>query len=99
MDLFIIDNGKGKCYHSVKLTKGEENTMKSHSPYVKKYQQKHDAFKIRPTLEEGEKIRNYATATNNSVQGLFLLSVREYMILHPAPEAETEAEGKKGKGS
>lgn len=75
--------------------------MKSHSPYVKKYQQKHDAFKIRPTLEEGERIRNYAMSTNNSVQGLFLLSVREYMILHPASEAETEteAEGKEEKES
>ena len=56
---------------------------------VKKYQASRDAFKIRPTAEEGESIRAYATAHNMSVQGLFLVAVREYMAAHnEAPQSE-----------
>ena len=56
---------------------------------VKKYQEAHDAFKLRPTLAEGQQIRAYATAHNMSVQGLFLIAVREYMAAHnEAPQSE-----------
>ena len=56
---------------------------------VKKYQEAHDAFKLRPTLTEGQQIRAYATAHNMSVQGLFLVALREYMAAHPkAPQSE-----------
>lgn len=56
---------------------------------VKKYQGAHDAFKLRPTLAEGQAIRAYAAAHNMSVQGLFLVAVREYMAAHnEAPQSE-----------
>lgn len=56
---------------------------------VKKYQGAHDAFKLRPTLAEGQQIRAYAAAHNMSVQGLFLEAVREYMASHnEAPQSE-----------
>lgn len=50
---------------------------------VKKYQASRDAFKIRPTAEEGQTIREYAAAHNMSVQWLFLVALREYMERHP----------------
>ena len=50
--------------------------------YVKAYQAKMDAFKIRPSKEEGQQIREYAAAHSMSVQGLFLEAVREYMSNH-----------------
>ena len=80
---------------------------------VKKYQGAHDAFKLRPTLAEGQQIRAYAAAHNMSVQGLFLEAVRVYMAAngeapHSAknspPEATdattitTPAKGEKGQG-
>ena len=58
---------------------------------VKKYQGAHDAFKLRPTLAEGQQIREYAAAHGMSVQGLFLEAVREYMTTHPAPSASSDA--------
>ena len=80
---------------------------------VKKYQGAHDAFKLRPTLAEGQQIRAYATAHNMSVQGLFLEAVRVYMAAngeapHSAKNSPTEAtdtttittpaKGEKGQG-
>lgn len=50
---------------------------------VKKYQSKMDAFKVRPSAEDGQRIREYAAETGKSVQGLFLEAVREYMTNHP----------------
>ena len=50
---------------------------------VKRYQSKMDAFKIRPSKDEGQTIREYAATHGMSVQGLFLEAVREYMQNHP----------------
>ena len=50
--------------------------------YVKAYQAKMDAFKIRPSKDEGQTIREYAASHGMSVQGLFLAAVREYMTNH-----------------
>lgn len=50
--------------------------------YVKSYQAKMDAFKIRPSKDEGQTIREYAAAHGMSVQGLFLEAVREYIKQH-----------------
>lgn len=49
---------------------------------VKRYQSKMDAFKIRPSKDEGQTIREYAAAHGLSVQGLFLEAVREYIKRH-----------------
>lgn len=49
---------------------------------VKRYQSKMDAFKIRPSKDEGQTIREYAAAHGMSVQGLFLEAIREYMTNH-----------------
>lgn len=92
----MIEKDLDKCYHNEKTKEGK-NVMASNLKAVKKYQSKMDSFKIRPSAEEGARIRKYAADMGKSIQGLFLLSVNEYMVLHPAPEAETEAEGKKGK--
>ena len=56
--------------------------MGSNVEAVKKYQAKLDEFKIRTTKEEGQSFREYATAHNVSVQGLFLTALREYMKNH-----------------
>lgn len=56
----------------------------SNADAVKRYQASRDAFKIRPTADEGRKIREYAAAHNMSVQGLFLTALREYMERHEA---------------
>ena len=93
----MIEKDFNKCYHNGKGKKEGKTVMASNLKAVKKYQSKMDSFKIRPSAEDGAKIRKYAADMGKSIQGLFLLSVNEYMVLHPAPEAETEAEGKKGK--
>lgn len=53
--------------------------MSSNLDAVRRYQAKMDAFKIRPSLEEGQEIRRYAEEHGISVQQLFLTAVREYM--------------------
>jgi len=73
----LTENANG-----VKLT--EHNNKKGcqtmeNKDAVKAYQAKMDAFKIRPSKAEGQKIRDYAAAHGMSVQGLFLEAVREYM--------------------
>ena len=71
--------------------------MSKNSEAVKKhYAEKCDAFKIRPHKEEGQTIREYATAHNMSVQGLFLVAVREYMAAHN--EAQQSEENSPAKG-
>lgn len=56
---------------------------------VKRHHEKLDEFKIRPYTDEGQTIREYAAAHGMSVQGLFLVAVREYMAAHPkAPQSE-----------
>ena len=88
--------------------------MSKNSEAVKKhYAEKCDAFKIRPHKAEGQTIRDYATAHNMSVQGLFLEAVRVYMAAnseapHSAKNSPTEAtdtttittpaKGEKGQG-
>lgn len=54
----------------------------SNAEAVKRYHQKLDEFKIRPSKDEGQTIREYAAAHGMSVQGLFLEAVREYMERH-----------------
>lgn len=54
----------------------------SNKECVKRYHQKLVEFKIRPYAEEGQTIREYAAAHNMSVQGLFLVALREYMENH-----------------
>lgn len=68
----------------------EAAKVSKNSEAVKKhYAEKCDAFKIRPHKEDGQTIREYATAHNMSVQGLFLVAVREYMAAHSeAPHSE-----------
>ena len=53
--------------------------MSSNLEAVKRYQSKRDAFKLRPSQEEGQEIRQYAADHGMSVQQLFLTAVREYM--------------------
>ena len=50
---------------------------------VKRYHAKMDEFKIRPSKDEGQKIREWAAAHGMSVQGLFLVAVRYYIAHHP----------------
>lgn len=57
---------------------------------VKRYHAKMDEFKIRPTKEEGQQIREYAATHNMSVQGLFLTALREYMERHEEERTEKE---------
>jgi hypothetical protein len=68
----------------------EAAKVSKNSEAVKKhYAEKCDAFKIRPHKDEGQQIREFATAHNMSVQGLFLVAVREYMAAHnEAPKSE-----------
>lgn len=54
--------------------------------YVKAYQARMDAFKIRPSKDEGQQIREYAAAHGMSVQALFLAAVRDYMAQGKTPE-------------
>lgn len=61
---------------------GKEVSPMSNAEAVKRYHQKLDEFKIRPSKDEGQTIRDYAAAHGMSVQGLFLAAVREYMTNH-----------------
>ena len=51
---------------------------------IKEYQSKKDAIMLRPDKAEGEKIRDAAKATNNTVSQYILDAVREYM--HPSTD-------------
>ena len=68
-----------KCGH---ISRKEVPTM-GNKEAVAKYHAKLDEFKIRPYIEEGKQIRVYAETTGQSVQGLFLEAVREYIKNNP----------------
>lgn len=70
-------------------TQRKEVPPMSNADAVRKYHKKLDEFKIRPYTDEGQTIREYATTHGMSVQGLFLVAVREYMSAHgEAPQSE-----------
>ena len=51
--------------------------------YVKKYQATRDAIMLRPSKEDGEKVRSAAKAHDMSVQAFVMKAVFEYMENHP----------------
>ena len=59
--------------------KAEAEKMTSNINAVKKYQATRDEFKIRPSIQEGEKIRAAAAKAGESVQQYFLNAVRARM--------------------
>lgn len=63
-------------------TNEKETLDMNNSAAVKKYMAKLDEFKIRPYKDEGQKIRDWASAHGMSVQRLFLDAVAEYMTNH-----------------
>ena len=54
----------------------------SNAEAVKKHHAKLDDLRIRPYKEEGQVIREWASAHGMSVQRLFLDAVKEYMENH-----------------
>ena len=58
--------------------------MTSKVEYVKKYQAKRDAIMLRPSKEDGARIRQAAADAGMSVQGFMLMLFEEYMTTHPA---------------
>lgn len=71
-------NGWGAKY----LKPIRKDLIMTNAESVKKHHAKLDEFKIRPYIEEGKTIREYASKRGMSVQGLFLLAVKEYMENH-----------------
>ena len=62
----------------------KEATLMANKDAVKKYQQSRDAFKIRPTKEEGEAIRAAAAASGTSntfSAGLLIISPKTTFVL------------------
>ena len=57
--------------------------MTSKVEYVKKYQAKRDAIMLRPSKEDGARIRQAAADAGMSVQGFMLMLFEEYMTTHP----------------
>ena len=57
--------------------------MTSKVEYVKKYQAKRDAIMLRPSKEDGARIRQAAADAGMSVQGFMLMLFEEYMTSHP----------------
>ena len=74
----VRENGDKMKAHTIE----KEVPNMSNAEAVKRYHQKLDEFKIRPSKDEGQTIREYAAAHGMSVQGLFLEAVREYMENH-----------------
>ena len=66
----------------------KEAALMANKDAVKKYQQSRDAFKIRPTKEEGEAIRAAAAASGTSVQAYILAAVREKIALEQNKKSE-----------
>lgn len=58
--------------------------MTSKVEYVKKYQAKRDAIMLRPSKEDGARIRKAAADAGMSVQGFMFKLFEEYMTTHPA---------------
>ena len=57
---------------------------------VLKYQRSRDNLMVRPTKEEGQRIREHAAAAGDSVQGYILDAVRERMDREDQEKAQTE---------
>lgn len=53
--------------------------MASNQEAVKRYQAKRDAIMLRPSAQEGQRIRAIASAAGESVQGYILAAVRDRM--------------------
>lgn len=51
--------------------------------YVKTYQKKRDAIMLRPSKEDGARIREAAKDAGMSVQAFMLQIFNEYMANHP----------------
>ena len=62
--------------------KGENTMSMTRAEITKKHHSKLDEFKIRPYLEEGKKIREYAESKGMSINALFMLALKEYMENH-----------------
>lgn len=63
-------------------TNEKETITMTNAEAVKRHHAKLDEFKIRPYKDEGQKIRDWASAHGMSVQRLFLDAVAEYMENH-----------------
>ena len=63
-------------------TNEKETLNMTNAEAVKRHHAKLDEFKIRPYKDEGQKIRDWASAHGMSVQRLFLDAVAEYMENH-----------------
>ena len=57
---------------------------------VLNYQRSRDNLMVRPTKEEGKRIREHAVAAGESVQGYILDAVRERMDREDQEKAQTE---------
>ena len=57
---------------------------------VLNYQRSRDNLMVRPTKEEGQRIREHAAAAGDSVQGYILDAVRERMDREDQEKAQTE---------
>ena len=60
--------------------------MASNQDAVKKYQTTRDAIMLRPSKEDGAKIRQAAADAGMSVQGFMFKLFREYMERHDGKE-------------
>ena len=58
--------------------------MASNQDAVKKYQTTRDAIMLRPSKEDGARIRQAAADAGMSVQGFMLMLFEEYTTTHPA---------------
>ena len=57
---------------------------------VLNYQRSRDNLMVRPTKEEGQRIREHAAAAGESVQGYILDAVRERMDREDQEKSQTE---------
>lgn len=64
----------------------QDEKRRRHIEAVKRCQATTDAIMIRPPLEDGRRIRQYAERNGVSVQSLFLAAVADYMNSGKAPE-------------
>ena len=63
-----------------------DEKRRRHIEAVKRCQATTDAIMIRPPLEDGRRIREYADRNGVSVQSLFLAAVADYMDSGKVPE-------------
>lgn len=57
--------------------------MANTKEYVKRYQAKRDAIMLRPSKEDGIKVREAAADAGMSVQAFVMQAVFEYIANHP----------------